>query len=287
MEAATEPHCRYKEETSSWNETALDWLRRCQQVDADAAVPSDPTSAAWAFVRAKKSFGTGISFMDAVLSKNTENLSIVELRGDDGVGKTWTLISLAARFVVSTRASKFQSTSNDLPQVIFMDSVQSLKMRHISSAVRTELLRDLDDDKANDQGSFQGEVDSALRRVVLVFGEGATSWVPILESLRHLLAGKPFPTLILWDGFLTDVHAIKGRMEVIRQVNRLSKDTVVQLITTGISNRFFPAWDKCIDHRVRLQQLKADTLDQNQFMATTRQPAGQFTYTITGGGILT
>lgn len=287
MEAVAEPLGRYKEEARSWNETALDWLKRCQQLDADAVVPSDPTSAAWAFVRARESFGTGISFMDAVMNKKTENLSIVELRGGDGVGKTWTLITLAARYVVTTRASKFRSPSHDLPQVIFMDSVQSLKMKHITSAVRTELLRDLEDDTANDQVSFQGEVDSALRRIVLVFGEEATTWVPILESLRHGLVGNPFPTLVLWDGFLSDVHTVKGKMEVIRQVNRLSKDTIVQLITTGISNRFFPAWDKCIGHRVRLQRLKAETLDQHQFMATTSQPAAQYSYTVTGGGILT
>jgi hypothetical protein len=283
------PFDQQQELPKSWNETALDWLERSQKVDADAAVPKDPTSAAWAFVRAREPYGSGISFLDVVMKKKAEHLPIVELRGGTGVGKTWTLITVVARFIVSTRATRFQSSSDDLPQVVFMDSLQNIKMQHIMSAVRTELLRDVGDAMVNDEESFQLELQSALRRIILIFGEGVNTWVPTLESLRHALVGKPFPTLVLWDGFLSDVHDERGKMEVIRQVNRLTKDTSVQLITTEASNRYYAAWEKHVGHRIRLERLEAiDTADQHEFIATTSsQPAEQLAYTITRGGILT
>lgn len=272
----------------SWSETALEWMQRSEMLEADAAVPKDPKSAAWAFLRARESYGTGLSFIDSVIKNNAEHLSVVELRGGNGVGKTWTLVTLAARFVVATRATKFQSiTSNDLPQVFFMDSLQSVKIQHIKSAVRRELLRDLGDDTAIQSEYLELEICSALRRIRIIFGEGATTWVPTLESLRHELAGKPFPTLVAWDGFLSDVHDVTGTLEVIRQVNRLTKETTVQIITTTASGRFYAGWDKCVDHRIRLERIEAVDADKHEFMATTSQPLAQLAYTITGGGILT
>ena len=289
------PFDRQQELPKSWNETALDWLERSQKVEADAAVPKDPTSAAWAFVRARESYGSGISFLDVVMKKKKaeqeHHLPIVELRGGTGVGKTWTLITVLARYIVSTRATRFAppSSDDDLPQVIFMDSLQNIKMQHIMSAVRTELLRDVGDAVVNDKERFEQELQTALRRIILIFGEGVNTWVPTLESLRHALVGKPFPTLLLWDGFLSDVHDERGKMEVIRQVNRLTKDRSVQLITTEASNRYFTAWEKHVGHRVRLERLEAtDTAEHHEFMATTSsQPVQQLAYTITRGGILT
>ncbi|CAJ1942332.1 unnamed protein product [Cylindrotheca closterium] len=106
-------------------ETALDWYRRSQRQRAAAQIPTDPSSAASAFVRGASGFApldaawrtpssssSLSSFHPATQhvqhSANhgyVHNYPVVILEGS--IGKTWSLLSLAARFVVVTRASRF------------------------------------------------------------------------------------------------------------------------------------------------------------------------------------
>ncbi len=120
------------------SETALEWFDRCQKHGnsgsrkrrrrEDSICPNrneeesieppgadDPSTAAWRFLRFGKS---GIAPIDEAWgrsgvggrSKSTRGqflppVTIVE--GPKDVGKTWMLLTLAARFVVATRASRF------------------------------------------------------------------------------------------------------------------------------------------------------------------------------------
>ena len=117
------------------SETALDWFDRCQKhgvrkrrrsatgssrnnenessETTDVHASSNPSMAAWRFLR----FGqSGIAPIDAAWKRSNDGRSesssflppVTVLEGPKDVGKTWMLLTLAARFVVATRASRFQ-----------------------------------------------------------------------------------------------------------------------------------------------------------------------------------
>ena len=183
-------------------ETALDWFNRSQRRRIAAEIPTDPSSAAWNFLRNGSS---GIAPIDAawrIPSANTD-LPVVVLEGS--VGKTWTLLSLAARFVVATRSSRFASSSsvttteeqsflplnnnhNNQPQVIFLDSTFDMTIPKLSYIVRSTLLRwGLNQGEItrqpgiNDQ-NLDLDLESCLSRIHLsTVDEFNDAWVPILE----------------------------------------------------------------------------------------------------------
>ena len=229
-------------------ETALDWFQRSSRHVSKK--PKDPSSAALHFVRGN----SGIAPIDAAW-KNTSGGNIL-LTGT--VGKTWTLISLAARFVVATRPTLFAKNTNNednddndnnnnnnnnnndehhkesstnpypntntnttedllLPQVIILDSTFDMTHSKISQVVRSTLLRQSPPKEEEEEESiFQEELEDCLERIHIATVDDMLGWVPVLECLR-----PESPTLVLWDGFLSETNSTCDQMEVIRQVSRL------------------------------------------------------------------
>ena len=196
-------------------ETAHDWFQRSKRKRAQDEIPKDPSSAAWAFLRS----GAGISFMDAAFRRHimADTLPVIHITGD--VAKTWTILSLAARFVVHTRASQFSSSlvhsSGDVvhPQVIVLDSNQEVTGPKLAHVVRSTLLGHMNTSMASceEELQFAKDLTACLERIHVASSCHSTDWVPILESLRHQLAplASDHPTLILWDGFLQQQDEMK------------------------------------------------------------------------------
>jgi hypothetical protein len=280
----------------TWSESAYEWLLRSQQQQAQAAFPHDPSSAAWSFVRPGQ--GTGVSFIDAVLKKHS--MPVIELQGDHRTGKSWTLLTLAARFVVSTRASGFPrsddtnatpTTADDslhsLPQVVLLDSHQDVLGSKILASVRTALLRTPED---MPEETLQKEIAACLGRIHVVMAEDVVGWVATLEALRCKLSKvSEHPTLILWDGFLSDIRNDNnaGRTEITRQVTRLLKDCKVLLITTSTTRKYGPWDNKLVAQRIRLERLDssgAAPQGQHDFVATFQDV--RIPFSIARGSIL-
>jgi len=129
-------------------ETALDWFCRSQRQsrrkrrlsgsscngvgndngisdDLDADIPTDPSIAAWNFLQFGKS---GIAPIDEAWKRSCDGTKgrgqrppgsplllppVTILEGPKDVGKTWMVLTLAARFVVATRASRFKDFNNN------------------------------------------------------------------------------------------------------------------------------------------------------------------------------
>lgn len=243
-------------------ESALSWWKRCQQrrtqqrrlVDAP---PEDPASAAWAFFRR-----TEIPFVDESLRCHPQynnQLPAVEIRDNDNrgnTGKTRTLLTLAARFVVSTRPSLFLRTNKErnhhddttnaaqeLPRVILMDSTLDITPTRLAYAVSSMMLRqqqcndDSETSASVSVATLERDIQGCLDRIHVAHVDDISGWVPVLESIRaDLLEQEPdFPTLLLWDGFLSEPSDVGSRMEVTRQLARLLKDCSVGLIYTASS----------------------------------------------------
>ena len=237
-------------------ETALDWFNRSQRRRAAAETPTDPSSGAWAFVRSGSS---GLAHVDAawrIPSVNT-NLPVVNIYGS--VGKTWTLISLAARFVVATRPSRFSTSMEDLkqstqelPQVVILDSTYDITIHKVAQVVRSTMLRQSDINAF----SLEDEMDDCLGRIHVATVDDMFGWVPVLECLRCKLKGQDtHPTLILWDGFLSESDNESCQMEVKRQVSRLLQDCTVAMVMTT-SNAGKVNWSNTHRdiHRIKLER---------------------------------
>ena len=165
-------------------ETALDWFNRSQLRRIVAETPTDPSSAAWSFLQNGSS---GIGPIDSAWRTPSANSEFPVLILEGPVGKTWTLLSLAARFVVATRASRFVSTMtseqsslpmNSQPQVIFLDSTFDMTIQKLSYIVRSTLLRQ----PGVTEQSLYIDLESCLSRIHLsTVDECNDAWVPILE----------------------------------------------------------------------------------------------------------
>eukprot|EP00977_Amphora_coffeiformis_P015445 scaffold4511_cov171-Amphora_coffeaeformis.AAC.11 len=155
--------------SSSWSETALDWWQRSRQHQQHQAKlleqAKTPSAAARAFVLQPL---TGcLPFLVSQIQQRSSSLSghpkrrrrtpftpLVECSGL--VGKTTTLLTLAAQFVVQTRPSRFpnyhspqQNNSHAadgvlLPQVFVLDSTWEISASQIHKVVRSSLLCDYD-----------------------------------------------------------------------------------------------------------------------------------------------
>jgi hypothetical protein len=271
---------------SSRTETAYEWLQRSRRKRALAEVPHDPSSAAWAFVRASSSSGSGgsnISFLDAVLRRQTtEQLPVIDVRGD--CCKTWTVVSLASRFAVATRSSQFQTPLvedvTSIPQVIVLDSTHDVTTSKLAYAVRSNLLRQ---SGSSNPGDFQKDTDECLARIHVATVDNISGWVSLLEALRCKLSpmSSEHPTLVLWDGFLSEPHNEASRMEVIRQLARLVQECSVLLLTTSSGNRKFE-WDKFVTHRIKLDRNHAASVDGHEFLATVHGSRIPFSLSLAG-----
>jgi hypothetical protein len=221
-----------------WIETAWNWFQRSQK--SKIIIPKDPTTAAQAFMKGHVS--TGIPFIDRALqtSTNTSQAPFLELLGPvyNHTNKTnknktttmtidtstcscspasWTLISLAARFVVATRPSKYQTWTTThtvtwnvveedggdddhdddeyhhqqprrqqqqsslplAPNVILIDSFHSIDIHDLVSAVRGLLLLDSVEDESLDM-----ELEDCLARIHILFLSDTIPIVAGLEALR-------------------------------------------------------------------------------------------------------
>jgi hypothetical protein len=236
-------------------ETAWDWLQRVKK--EKAAPPNDPHSAAWAFCRG----ATGIAFVDAALKQN--EIPTIDIRGSASC-KTLTVISLASRFVVDTRASRYPQLQSQMqgedpaPQVFLLDSQQDISMARLLYAVRTTLLRRHTN---NDKVSFEDDLEDCLRRIHLVTSsDGFLGWVPVLEALRHRLRSFDAPTLVLWDGFLTEPEASNeiSRTLIIRLVQKILTDCTVLWITTTHRRRY--QWERHVSQKIHLEEGVASVL---------------------------
>ncbi len=258
----------------SWTETAYDWFQRSKRKREE--IPKDPSSSAWSFFRS----GSGISFMDAAFRRHTPTLPVIHLTGD--VAKTWTLLSLAARFVVQTRPSQFTTTTADvLPQVLWLDSHQQVTASKLAHVVRSTLLRHIQTAMADahDEQLFNQDLQDCCERIHLA--RAATDWVPLLECWRHQLAAfDSHPTLIVWDGFLEDDDDVT-RTEIVRQLSRLLEQCSVVLVTASSSPRNLE-WDRFITQRVRLQ--RNAVTGGHEYLATVQ--ASQIPFSISASGIL-
>ncbi|GAX22832.1 hypothetical protein FisN_24Lh116 [Fistulifera solaris] len=266
---------------TSWTETAYDWFQRSKRKRAQDEIPKDPSSAAWSFFRS----GSGISFMDAAFRRHTtDTLPVIHLMGD--VAKTWTLLSLAARFVVQTRPSQFTFTTTSadiLPQVLWLDSHQEVIASQLAHVVRSTLLRHMNTAMAdvNDERQLAHDLQDCCERIH-VARVATDDWVPLLECWRHQLAvsASDYPTLILWDGFLEHDDDV-ARTEIVRQLSRLLEQCSVVLVTASSSQRNFE-WDRFITQRVRLQ--RNAVTGGHEYLATVQ--ALQIPFSISASGIL-
>jgi hypothetical protein len=264
--------------TTSWTETAYDWIQRSKRTRALEEIPKDPSAAAWSFLRGN----TGISFLDAALRRQLpDRCPVMDLRGD---GKTWTIVSLAARFVAATRISQFATTqhNNDdpQPQVILLDSTLDVTVEKLAYCVRGTLLRQLESESVCDL--FEEDMNDCLSRIHIA--THTNDWVPLLETIRQQLApfSSDHPTLILWDGFLQwDDDSEASRMEIIRQMARLIDECSVVVVLTTMSHRTFD-WDRFVTHRIRLQ--KNESTSGHEYVATVQ--GAQIPFSITLSGIL-
>jgi len=252
--------------------------------------------------------GTGISFVDAALRRQLpDTLPIVEIRGD--YGKTWTLVSLAARFVAATRPSQFPATTMAapdeniaVPQVIVIDSTWDITPAKLAYTVRSTLLRQMASSlstTADEESLLLRDMQDCLSRIHVATASHTSEWVPILELIRQELAptASDHPTLVLWDGFLLDggsnnninnsnnsLNHEAGRMEIIRQLARLVEECSVVLVTTTSSNRKSFEWEKYITHRIKLQRNISARNEGHEYIATVQ--GAQIPFSITLSGIL-
>ena len=193
------------------SETAWDWYLRSQRQRAAAQIPTDPSSAAASFLRGN----SGVAPVDAAWratpssflptnnhsSAYATNHPVVILEGP--IGKTWTLLSLAARFVVFTRASRFEHDSDQVmeeaespskpahsnnaqPQVILLDSNWDMTISKLAYMVRSTLLREPSSSSPSafhvTEETLESEVEGCLRRIHLAtVDETQDAWVPVLE----------------------------------------------------------------------------------------------------------
>lgn len=278
-------HVETPSDGKPWGENAFDWLLRSRQQSCEEAAPKSSTDAAIAFCRPKRR-GTGIHFVDVVLEHSMEKtLPVIGLYGASGTGKTWTLLTMAANFVASTRQSLFtQATEKSTPTVIIIDCTGRFFLPNLICAVRSALLRD----NITDPDELSAEVATCIERIRVVLPEDACGLVPVLESIRCRLGDMTeFPTLLLWDGFLVDTMKPIARTEVIRQVSRLLKNSNVLLVTTSDECRRMGLGDKVITNRIQLEICTASQ-DHSGFVATVATGSRQrMPYNLTWGGVLT
>jgi hypothetical protein len=166
-------------------ETAWEWFERCELLrrqERHGILPDEPptssTAAAYAFFRGSSCLygGTGNPFVDEAFSSLPttrqlpwkQPLPLLEIKNRHGshrTGKTHSLVSLAAKFVVSTRSSLFvpqqqvppsttkaaasrrmpgtihkQQQQQKLPQVVLLDSEWDITFLRVAHAVSSQLM---------------------------------------------------------------------------------------------------------------------------------------------------
>jgi hypothetical protein len=295
----TEPYDSYE----TWTETAYDWMKRWQHHASLSWIPHDPSSAAWSFVLVRPGSnhhhhhhhgttdgcGTSIPFIDAVLRQipprrlirggTTPINTLPVIRLDGEYGKTWTLLTLAARFVVKTRPSKFPKLDHQhqqhhpqqhpLPSVIVLDSKHDMTMEKLRVVVRSTLLRDMSTSKEHETKLTQmleHDMEDCFRRIhIATISDDGAGWIPILECIRYQLLpiASIHPTLLLWDGYLCESYGKKKndsiKFDIVRQIELLLREcNVMMVLTSSLSSSSSSflyrkrEWERFVTDRIRL-----------------------------------
>ena len=229
-----------------------------------------------------------------------QRFPVLDIRGDAGCGKTWTVITLAARFVAATVPSHFKQPKDHnrsvvvAPRVVVLDSMYDITATKLAYAVRSALL--LKPDGPSDEEQLQRDAECCCRRIHVATASRTTDWVAALESIRNELvqaaASLPPdqqlpPTLLLWDGFLDEPTNEAERTEVMRQLARILHDCPVMFVSTASPSARRYEWEKHVTHRVRLrrdQQASSVASSQQRFVATVL--GNRIPYSVSLAGIL-
>ena len=175
--------------SSSWND-GFDGDDGDESSDhSDLNTATDPSMAAWRFLRFGKS---GIAPIDAAWKRSRDGTGtsaskqhrreqsqrgrprprlvlppVTVLEGPKDVGKTWMLLTLAARFVVATRASRFKDFDNkcDKGKSKGIDAIDKMQTEGPNSGSDTD---DDDDDEEDDDSSITSSRNNDDRPKVLL-----------------------------------------------------------------------------------------------------------------------
>jgi hypothetical protein len=180
-----------------------------------------------------------------------------------------------------------------IPQVILLDSNYGVHVLKLAHAVRTLLLQGYPSNCENDTESMTAnddppscssmsdlleyDLNECLSRIHIVTSDDLAGWVPILESIReHMERTVHFsgPTLLLWDGFLSEPHLLQTeaiKREVVRQLERLlaecSQSLAMAVVSTTTRATSLGAaaarphgngltdWEKLVTRRIHLQRI--------------------------------
>ncbi|GKZ00090.1 hypothetical protein MPSEU_000962400 [Mayamaea pseudoterrestris] len=305
---------------ASFSETALQWIQRTKRRRFISGEINDPDAAAWAFFSRKE---TGISFVNAALhakqqgaesvltanegtfSNNMhataasnafifDQLPVIEIRGS--CAATWTLLTLAARFVVDTRPSRFISAAaaaaaisankhEKLPQVIFMDSTYEYSIAQLTNVVRSTLLKQQTHQSVEEE-QLAHDLRECLSRIHLASLTESYEAVALLELFRTALAPSQFnhPTLVLWDGFLDTINNQPSRMDVVRQTSRLLRDCSVVFASASRLSRSQHDWDKYVTHRMKLDRNPSE--EGHEYLASVHDGSIKIPFSVSLAGIL-
>lgn len=170
-------------------ETGWEWYQRSRQRrQRRKEPPENPSAAAWAFVRGS----TGITFLDAALRSSSRTtlsapmsktahtttaqstfvlhptgtgedhavLPVIDVRGISGVGKTWTIITIIARYVTATRPSRFLRGHDSTATTTTTTSTTTTSDSPVITATTTRDEPKNRDESSPTQPYFQQELDS-------------------------------------------------------------------------------------------------------------------------------
>jgi hypothetical protein len=279
-----------------WTESALDWFQRCATTHHVRVEPQDPVSAARSFVLGET---TGVAFLDEALASSSgtkgesSSGSMLEISGSPSHMATETLLSLAARFVVATRPSKFGlnsiATAAASPQVVLIDSLHNVSIERLVSMVRGMLLLDTSTSTTAttadvDPALLDSELEDCLTRIHIVLVHDTTTAVAALEALKQHGSNS---SMLLWDGFLSTSPDATARMEVLRQLGRLWRERSTtgseSFILIALASNRPRLENKHVTRRIRLLEQQGNASEQ-RYRATVGSKL--FDFTIGAAGVL-
>lgn len=301
-------------------ESARSWLDRSRHFVAKALEELDgsPRSVAHAFLcrhrpTSTTPSGTGVAFVDCMLSiKNERRDSVIfEIAGRPDTGKTWTLLVLAASYLVQTASAhpnRIDGGNSTLwPPVIILDAECGIHMPHLIHALQSAILL---------RNSPSEDVQSALQQEI-AFHLGRVHWVPLptkedipllLEVMRPALLSKSVfdaPPMLIIDAVnsfessdkIQPDLGVPSTHEVMRQLDRLlqacQRDIIIfasRIITSNASsNNTTDLWKRrFVTHTVTLER-RNDTTFGTEFVAIFPSTVKQspLPFRIESGRILT
>jgi hypothetical protein len=290
-----------------WTETAWDWL--CRSQSSKSIVPAvDPITAAQRFCQGDTGIPfldyvlqqsqTRMSHDNISIQKQTMSMNSRRRRRRNGDGfkifttpliELWesnvgnsnltvsscstitaTLVSLIARYVESTRISKFSkeksttivSNPKRIPQVVILDPWHEISISKVVVAIRNILwlekqqdgISTNNKDENNNHNSNNNENDDfcnddihqCLERIHYVVWSDTTEALAGLEVLLttmmqqsskdpSVITPSTTPLLLVWDGFRTVLrNDTYGCQEVMRQLLRFWRQTSSFIVLTGM-----------------------------------------------------